>query len=323
MALLKKNIAVIGCGYWGQNLVRSVADLGALYAVSDADAGRAEKFAGQYNVKALSFEDALKDPEVSGVILATPAPAHAKMTLAALAAGKHVMAEKPIALNNNDAQAMVDAAANAKKVLQVGHVLQYHPAFIALKGMVDSGKLGNLRNIYSNRLNFGKVRTEENVWWSFAPHDVSMVLALAGREPAHIAAHFSCGIPGSDIASTALANFDFGQGLTGHIHVSWNNPFKEQKLTVIGEAGMAVFDDTLGWDKKLAFHKNSVTFENGQPVLNKSDVEYVALTEVQPLKEECAHFASCMASGDTPRTDGREGLRVLKVMQAVEAAAKQ
>jgi predicted dehydrogenase len=318
---VQKNIAVIGCGAWGQNHVRSAHEIGVLYAVSDYDMARAQDFAQKYAVKALSFEDVLKDGDIAGIILATPAPLHAKMALEALAAGKHVLVEKPIALSIEDAQKIVTAGEKAGRVVMVGHVLQYHPAFIALKDIIAKGMLGNLRHIASSRLNFGKVRTEENVFWSFAPHDVSMVLAIAGREPIATSAQYHNGLAQSDIASTATVQFDFGGGLSGQIHTSWLNPFKEQKLVVVGDAGMAVFDDTLDWDKKLAFYKNSVSFEKGVPVLNKGDVEYLPVTEAPPLALEIGHFAACMANGERPRTDGKEGLAVLKVMQDADTQA--
>ncbi|MCB1537870.1 MAG: Gfo/Idh/MocA family oxidoreductase [Rhodospirillales bacterium] len=319
-----KNIAVIGCGYWGQNLVRSAAELGVLAAVSDSDAARAEKFGAQYAVPALSYDAVLADPSIAGVMLATPAPMHAEMALRAIQSGKHCFVEKPIAMSVTDAEAMVAAADKAGRILMVGHVLQYHPAFIALTEMIAAGRLGRVRRIYSNRLNFGKVRTEENVLWSFAPHDFSMVLALAGREPTHIQAVYSSNIADSALASTAIVHMDFGDGLDGHIHVSWLNPFKEQKLSVIGDKAMAVFDDTRGWNEKLTVYPNSVSFDaNGQPVLNKGEAEFVALAESQPLKDEVAHFADCIASGAAPRTDGREGLRVLKAMRACDHAAGQ
>ena len=317
---LLRNIAVIGCGYWGQNIVRSAHDAGILYAVSDSDAARASSFAEKYAVKALGFDDALADASVAGVMLAVPAPAHASMAIKALRAGKHVFVEKPIALSEADANAMIEAAKETGRILMVGHLLHYHPAFIALKKLVADGTLGNLKHIYSNRLNFGKVRTEENVFWSFAPHDVSMILSLAGREPADVRATYTNDIEGSAIASTAIAHFGFGQGLNAHIHVSWFNPFKEQKLVVAGDAAMAVFDDTQPWDKKLTLFKNSVTFDGGQPVLNKGEAVPVTLVPSEPLKDECLHFAQCIAQGLQPRTDGAEALRVLRTMQACDKA---
>lgn len=318
-----KNIAVIGCGYWGQNIVRSAADAGLLYAVSDSDGDRMKSFAEKYSAKALSFAEVLEDRAIEGVMLAVPAPMHAAMAIEAFHAGKHVFVEKPIALSSADARAMIEAAATHDRVLMVGHLLHYHPAFIALSKMVLDGRLGVLRHIHSSRLNFGKIRTEENVLWSFAPHDISMMLALAGHPPKKTEARYIASLPESPLASTAHAHFDFGAGLTGHIHVSWDNPFKEQKLTVVGSEGMAVFDDTMPWEKKLAVYSNHVTFTNGHPVLHKGDVDYVALTPSEPLKDECLHFAECIASGTQPRTDGVEAARVLAVMQACDSSAAE
>lgn len=315
-----KHLAVIGCGGWGQNLVRTAHELGFLAAICDTDPARAQTFSETYNVPALSYDDILKDDLISGVLLPVPAPLHAKMALQAIAAGKHVFVEKPIAMSIKDAQAMVAAAEKAGRILMVGHVLQYHAAFVALTKLVADGALGTLRHIRSNRLNFGKVRTEENVFWSFAPHDVSMMLALAGREPKSVAAHYAADLPQSTLASSASAHFDFGDGLTGEIHVSWLNPFKEQKLTVVGTKGMAVFDDTSATDK-LVFYPNSVDFKDGQPVLNKAEPQAIALPACQPLTCEISHFAECIAQNRTPRTDGHEGLRVLKVMQQCDKAA--
>lgn len=317
-----KHLAVIGCGGWGQNLVRTTHELGFLAALCDTDASRAKTFSETYQTPAFTFEEILANASITGVILPVPAPLHARMTLQALEAGKHVFVEKPIALKTEDAETMVAAAKKAGRILMVGHVLQYHPAFMALTRLIEDGVLGDLRHMRSTRMNFGKVRTEENVFWSFAPHDVSMLLALAGRDPENIHAFYSNDIPQSPIAASASAHLDFGQGLKGEIHVSWLNPFKEQKLTVVGTKGMAVFDDTLAQDKKLALYTNHVTFSNGNPALNKSDAQYVMLPASQPLTTEIRHFADCIATGQTPRTDGAEGLRVLKVMQACDKAAE-
>ncbi len=322
MPNLPKNIAVVGCGYWGQNIVRSAADAGILAAVSDSDAARAAPFAEKYKIRSLSYEAVLADESIAGVMLAVPAPQHAEMALAAFAAGKHVFVEKPIALSVDDAQAMIDAGNKADRILMVGHLLHYHPAFIALKKMITSGMLGSIRHIYSNRLNFGKIRTEEDVFWSFAPHDVSMILALVGRMPLNVDAHYTADLMQSALASTAIAHFDFGQNLNAHIHVSWLNPFKEQKLVVVGDLGMVVFDDTLPWDQKLAVVKNHVAFKDAQPVLHKGQPTFVPVQASEPLRDECIHFARCIATGQTPDTDGIEALRVLRVMQACDKAAE-
>lgn len=317
----KQNIAVVGCGYWGKNLVRNMHEIGALSAVCDAHAAAADAMAKQYNVRALPYADALADSSIEGIVIAAPAHLHAELALQAFASGKHVLVEKPIALSVDEASMMIAAAKEEGKILMVGHLLQYHPAFLALKDLCDKGHLGHLKYIYSNRLNFGKIRTEENVFWSFAPHDLSMMLALAGREPVSADAHYAASLKDSTLASTATAHFDFGQDLKGHVNVSWLNPFKEQKLVVVGDRGMAVFDDTLPFEKKLAVFTNTVSFEAGFPVLTKTDADYIALTPGEALKEECLHFLHCMETGNQPRTDGAEALRVLKLLQLCDEAA--
>jgi len=319
----KQNIAVIGCGYWGKNLVRNIHEIGALAAVSDPHPTTADAMAKQYSVRALPYADILADEKIEGVVIAAPAHLHAELALKAFEAGKHVLVEKPIALSVDEAQMMIAAAKSADKILMVGHLLQYHPAFLKLKSLCDQGAFGKLRNIYSNRLNFGKIRTEENVFWSFAPHDLSMILSLAGREPVKVAAHYTPSLePQSNLASSASAHFYFGDGLDAHVTVSWLNPFKEQKLVVVGDLGMAVFDDTLPFEKKLAVYKNTVEFEAGFPVLHKTEAEYMVLEPAEALKEECLHFLECMETGASPRTDGHEALRVLKLLQACDEAAK-
>jgi len=322
MDSVAKNIAVIGCGYWGQSLVRNMAEIGALCALSDNEPKRLADFSAKYDVPGQDYEKILSNGQVEGIVLATPAVSHADMAVAALKAGKHVFVEKPIALTLDDADRMTKAANSAGRKLMVGHLLQYHPVFLHLKDMAAQGALGALRYLYSNRLNFGKIRTEENVFWSFAPHDISMILALAGRLPEKVDAVYSSSLPSSP-ASTATAFFDFGQNLNAHIHVSWLNPFKEQKLVVVGDKAMAVFDDTQPWDRKLAVYNNSVRFDGGQPILDKADAVYPVIAQSEPLKNECLHFAACVANDSRPRTDGVEGTNVLKVLHACDQAAAE
>lgn len=315
---IQKNIAVVGCGYWGKNLVRNMHEIGALAAVSDSNAEHAETFAAEYDVHALSFHGVLERDDIEGVVLAVPAPLHASMAIAAFKAGKHVFVEKPIALSQEDAIDMIEAAQNANRHLMVGHLLHYHSAFLKLKQMVQDGVFGTLRHITSNRLSFGKIRTEENVLWSFSPHDISMILGLADQTPTQVAAAYIASLPESPLASTATVHMAFEDGLSAQVNASWLNPFKEQKLVVVGSEAMAVFDDTLGWDQKLALYKHKVRFENNHPILEKADLEYVAVEPSEPLKDECLHFVHCIATGETPRTDGEEGLRVLRVLQACD-----
>ncbi|MEP4378181.1 MAG: Gfo/Idh/MocA family oxidoreductase [Alphaproteobacteria bacterium] len=312
-------IAVAGCGYWGRNLVRNFAELGALDAVCDANAAAADVMAQAHGTTARSWQDILDDPDISAVAIATPAATHGEMAGAAFAAGKHVFVEKPMALDIETAESLIAAAKAAARTLMVGHLLQYHPAFLALQELASDGRLGTLQYIYSNRLNFGKMRHEENILWSFAPHDISMILSLTGVAPDNVSAIGHSYLQ-AGVADTTTTHLGFPNGVNAHIYVSWLHPFKDQKLVVIGENGMAVFDDTQPWAGKLVLYPHKVELGGQAPVAERADAEAIPLTEQEPLREECAHFLTCVATGATPRTDGAEGLRVLQVLHAAENA---
>lgn len=312
---MKKNIAVVGCGHWGKNLVRNFSELEVLAAVCDPNAELAQKYATDYKVKSLSFAEIVGDVSIEGVVLAVPAPFHASLAVEAMKAGKHVYVEKPLAMNQIEAREMIDTSKEKNVQLMVGHLLQYHPVFVAVLDLVKTGKLGNLNYIYSNRLSFGKVRSEEDVIWSFAPHDISMILSLTGQEPRSVRTE-SSNILQSSVADTATVHLEFQFGLKAHISVSWINPCKEQKLVVIGESAMIVFDDTQPWDQKLALYAHGIDLSGDLPHLDKSEVQYVDVAQSEPLKNECQHFLDVVNGHLTPLTDGGEGLRVLNVLSA-------
>lgn len=312
---MKKNIAVIGCGHWGKNLVRNFAELGALAAVCDPNDKLAQSYADQYNVGNLSFAAILANPAIEGVVLAVPAPLHASMAKEAMNAGKHVYVEKPLAMNRIEAEAMIASSKENGVQLMVGHLLQYHPIFMAVRELVESGGLGDLSYVYSNRLSFGKVRSEEDVIWSFAPHDISMILSLTGQEPEVVRTESSC-ILQSDIADTATVHMEFKSATKAHVSVSWLHPFKEQKLVVVGQGGMAVFDDTNPWNEKLALYRHIVQTTGGLPSLEKAEVEYLEVPQSEPLRNECQHFINVVSENVAPLTNGDEGLSVLKVLSA-------
>lgn len=313
---MKQNIAVVGCGYWGKNLVRNFSELGALAAVCDPNEELAKTYADQYLVEKLSFEEIVNNHRIDGVVLAVPAPLHASMAVAAMKKGKSVFVEKPIAMDEIEARAMVDVASENNVQLMVGHLLQYHPVFIALKDIKESGELGSLKYLYSNRLSFGKVRSEEDVVWSFAPHDISMVLALVGQQPKLVKAEKTAILQG-DIADTATLHMEFASGLKAHISVSWLHPYKEQKLVAIGDCGTAVFDDTKPWPEKLALYRHGIKMNGSLSTLTRSDVEYIDVPQSEPLKNECKHFIEVVGGRVVPLTSGSEGLRVLSVLTAV------
>lgn len=310
-------IAVVGCGYWGKNLVRNVHEIGALAAVVDANSAHTETMGKQYGVPATSWQAMLKDTSIAGVMLAVPAPQHYEVAKEALLAGKHVFVEKPLALDPRHGDELCALAAAHKRILMVGHVLQYHSAFIEMQRWLREGKLGALHYLYSHRLNLGKVRKAENCWWSFAPHDVSMLLTLAGEVPTRVSAHGTDALQPT-IADMVTTHMEFASGIKAHIFVSWLNPTKEQKLVVAGEKGMLVFDDGHPWESKLLFYPHQVDFSGSEPIANKADAIAVALTPTEPLKQECLAFVSAIATGIAPKTDGVEGLGVLRVLDAAE-----
>ncbi|MCX7353001.1 MAG: Gfo/Idh/MocA family oxidoreductase, partial [Proteobacteria bacterium] len=251
-------ISVIGCGYWGKNLVRNFSELGVLHSVCDAKHELANTASQTYGIPALSLEEVLKS-DVDGVVIAAPAAQHYDLTQKALKAGKHVFVEKPLSLKIEDAKKLCELALQTDRKLMVGHLLQYHPAFLELKQLIAKGNLGRLQYIYSNRLNLGKFRNEENILWSFAPHDISMILSLAADLPETVYATGACHL-NPRIHDVTTTHLSFKNGIQAHIFVSWLHPFKEQKLVVVGDRGMAVFDDGLPWGEKLKLYPHQVNW---------------------------------------------------------------
>jgi len=313
-------VAVIGCGYWGKNLVRNFHQLGALAAVHDADPATGAAMSAEFAVAALDLETILGS-DIPAVVIAAPAEHHAFLVRRALQAFKHVFVEKPLALDLDEAEQLCALAEANKRVLMVGHLLQYHPGFLKVKELCDTGALGRLRYAYSNRLNFGKLRREENVLWSFAPHDVSMILALAGDLPQAVWATASCYLQPT-MADMTTVHLRFAGALGGHIFVSWLNPFKEQKLVVVGERAMAIFDDGLDWSEKVQLFPHQVEWRGNIPVARKAAGVPVPLERREPLAEECRHFLAGIALGASIRTDGREGLDILRVLDAAERSMR-
>ena len=312
---MKKNIAVVGCGHWGKNLVRNFFELDALSSICDPNSEIADLYASQYNVKKCSFTQILNDPNIKGVVLTVPAHLHASMAIEAMNKNKHVFVEKPLAMNEMEAEAMIATAKKNKVQLMVGHLLQYHPIFKTIREYVKEGKIGELNYIYSNRLSFGKVRTEEDVIWSFAPHDISMILSLTGQEPEYVSTN-ATSILQKNIADTATIHLEFKSGLKSHISVSWLNPYKENKLVVVGQSAMLVFDDIKPSHEKLALYPFKVVSSKNLINLQNSNVQYVKVIEEEPLKNECQHFIDVVKKDIQPLTDGAEGLRVIKVLSA-------
>jgi UDP-2-acetamido-3-amino-2,3-dideoxy-glucuronate N-acetyltransferase len=316
--MTSKKICVVGCGHWGKNLVRSFSSLGALYGVCDADPQRAAALAAA-NSSARTFgdfESVLEDPAVDAVAIATPAELHYELAMRALEAGKHVFVEKPLALEWQDGAEMVEAARRNRRVLMVGHLLHYHPAIIRLKQLIADGTLGRIEYIYSNRLSMGKIRREENALWSFAPHDISVILSLVGQSPYQVTATGGAYLQ-PNIADVTVSNLLFDRGTRAHIFVSWLHPYKEQRLVVIGSKHMAVFEDSRA-DRKLMLYNKQIELKNGALEAVKHDGVPVDFDSSEPLLMECRHFVDCVENNRQPRTPGEEGVQVLQVLQACQ-----
>lgn len=316
--VVDNNIAVVGGGYWGKNLVRNFAELGALHTVCDIDSSVTGKYLSQYpEVRVCSdYRQVLQDGAVKGVVIATPAVLHHPMARAALLAGKDVFVEKPLALRVEEGYELVGLATEQGRILMVGHLLEYHPAILKLKDMVDKGELGKIDYIYSNRLNLGKLRTEENVLWSFAPHDISVMLLLCGEMPLEVASHGGYYLH-RDIADVTMTTFSFKSGIRAHIFVSWLNPYKEQKLVVVGDKKMAVFNDTEPRDKLLVYD-HEIEWIDRKPVPHSGQAHAVEFPATEPLRLECQDFIDCIRDRSKPGVDGVKGLQVLEVLSCCQ-----
>jgi UDP-2-acetamido-3-amino-2,3-dideoxy-glucuronate N-acetyltransferase len=312
------NVAVIGSGYWGKNLVRNFHELGALHTICDCNLRTIRDFQKKYPQKTCdtSYDRVLQNPSVNAVAIATPSETHFEFAKRALLANKHVFVEKPLSLMVNEAEQLHRLAADKALKLMVGHILLYHPAILGLKEIIDSGKLGRINYIYSNRLNLGKFRSEENILWSFAPHDISAILYLLEEMPSQVVAQGGDYV-NNGIADVTMSLLSFKSGVKGHVFVSWLHPSKEQKLVVVGDKQMAVFDDTLT-EGKLQIDDKGVKWLHRRPVPRKNDAQIVPLDLVEPLNAECKHFLDCIESGMTPRTDGNNGVQVLKILNACQ-----
>ena len=306
-------LAVIGCGYWGANHVRTLGEMGVLHAVSDVHIERAEMLAQPYGAKGVMPDEVFADEAVDAVVLALPAHVHAEFALRAIADGKHVFVEKPLALSSADGAHVVEEAATAGKVLMTGHILCYHNAFVALRERIAAGDLGEIRYIQSHRLGFGKFHARFDALWDLAPHDLSMIMTLAGGEPERVRGiHRGVSIGTTDLAHVHL---DFASGVGAHLHVSRHSPYRERRFTVIGSKGMAVWDDLADWPRKLAFYRHSIDPKGTNWDFSLSDPDYMPLEPNMALTDELQHFVDCIGTGATPQTDGRQGVAVLRVLE--------
>jgi len=321
-------VGVVGLGYWGPNLARNFAAIPGceLAWLCDADEGAlarlAPSFPGAHTTGELA--ELLADDALDAVVLATPVPTHAELAVAVAQAGKHCFVEKPLATNAADAQRAVEAAAQAGRTLMVGHLLEYHPAVARLKELVDSGELGSLYYVYGNRLNLGKLRADENALWSLGAHDVSVALHLIGEEPVECTAQGACYVR-EGVQDVVFCYLRFPSGIVAHLHLSWLDPHKERRITVVGAKRMATFDDMLIEGKLTIYDKgfDEDTRSWGEYIARSGDTFSPRIANVEPLRLECEHFVECVRSGATPRSDGRSGLRVVRVLEALQRSLER
>lgn len=313
-------IAVTGCGKWGINHVRTAYKLFGkdLKYCSDSSPDSEKKvreISGDIIFK-IGINDIVNDESVKAVIVSTPAETHFEITRDLLNAGKNVLVEKPITLNSDEAKELNDIALEKGLVLMVGHLLLYHPAILKIKQYLDEGELGNLQYIYSNRLNLGTIRTEENILWSFAPHDISVIQYFTGNVPEEVTATGAIFVQ-ENIQDTTLTYLKFRNNIHAHIYVSWLHPFKEQRLVVIGSKAMMVFEDTLK-ENKLKLYRKGFEMVNGLPVKMDADFENVEFDSTSPLELEQRHFIDCILNNTTPRSDGKNAIEVLETLERAQ-----
>jgi len=322
-------IALAGIGYWGPNLLRvfdSLAGVRVKY-VCDENPGRLRQFRRQYpRITFISdFRKILRDKDISAVVISTPASTHHRLAKAALLSGKDVFVEKPLTLKASESKELVGLASKRKKVLMVGHLLVYHPAVIKLKKSIDRGDLGRIYYIDCSRLNLGKIRREENVLWSLAVHDIAAVVHLLGKVPEGVEASGSSFIQ-RRVEDLAFITLYFPGDILAHIHTNWLHPKKVRELTIVGSKKMAVFDDVKRRNKLKVVNqyieKERYVSYNTLPKLKFGKVSFIDVSSKEPLRAECEHFIQCVKARKAPASDGREGLKVVRVLEAAERAIK-
>jgi predicted dehydrogenase len=316
-------VAVAGLGYWGPNIARNLAALPGIelaWCCDPSEASR-ERVASAFPGARFTgdLDEVLADGSVDAVALATPVPTHAPLARRVLEAGKHCFVEKPLAQSAADAAAVVAAADRAGRTLMVGHLLEYHPGVVKLKELIDRGDLGRVLYIYGNRLNLGKLRADENALWSLGAHDVSVLLRLAGEEPYEVEARGESYMR-EGIEDVVFCFLRFPSGLAAHLHLSWLDPHKERRFTVVGEQRMATFDDMALEGKITVYDKgfDDPVSSYGEYITRSGDIWSPRISNVEPLRTECEHFVRCLRDGTRPISDGAAGLRVVRVLEALQ-----
>jgi predicted dehydrogenase len=318
-------VGVLGLGYWGPNLVRNLSRIpqARLKYGCDFDESKRTKLARLYPETRFvaDFEELLSDDDLDAVVVASPVPTHATLAQQALLAGKDVFVEKPLTLSSGDAEELTRLANERDLILMVGHVFEYHPAVTRLKKIMDSGELGEVFYIYTHRLNLGIIRHDENALWSLGPHDLSISMHLLGQEPIEAQAVGHSYLKGG-VEDVVFGTLRFADGKIVHLHVSWLDPHKERKITIVGSEKMAVFDD-MSRDEKLKLYNKGVEsseYESYGEYLNLrfGDALIPHLPNDEPLKLECEHFVECLTERKPPLSDGHSGLRVVRALEALQ-----
>jgi len=329
----KISIGFIGCGYWGPNLIRNMQQLPNVHiqAICDIDEGRLKLLKSNYaNVKCLTqYTDLLKDSQIEAIVIATPAETHYRLVKESLLADKHVLVEKPLSLSSPECRELIDLSQKHKKILMVGHTFEYNAAVNKVKEYIDSGELGKIYYIYSQRLNLGRVRHDINAMWNFAPHDVSIILYWLGKQPLRVSARGFKYLQ-QDIDDVAFMILEFQEGISAHIHISWLDPNKVRMMTLVGSEKMVVYDDVSTAEKIKIYDKGFVkntksgtfgdfdSFGKFQLIQRAGDLTIPKFDFIEPLQVECSHFVECIENNKIPLTDGFDGLRVVKVLEAAQ-----
>jgi predicted dehydrogenase len=323
---LSVRIGVVGLCYWGPNVVRNMARVADLAWCCDLSEDNRTRYAPQYPQARFTadFDDLLNDPELDAIAVASSVPSHHPLGLRALAAGKHVFIEKPLAASVADARELVEAAEQAGRLLMVGHLLLFHPALKVVHGLIDSGELGDIYYLYGNRVNLGQVRADENALWSLGAHDVAVLLDLVGERPIEAQARGECYVrPG--IEDVVFGYLKFPSGAVAHLHLSWLDPHKMRKLTVVGSQKMVVFDD-METDRKVTIYDKSVSLPRSTDSYGEyvsvrfGDISIPRIPNDEPLRLECQEFVDAIRDGREPRCSGREGLAVVEVLEAMQSS---
>jgi predicted dehydrogenase len=271
--------------------------------------------------------DLFTDPDIEAVVIATPARTHYALAREALEAGKHVLVEKPLAMDSRQAEALIALADERRRVLMVGHIFEYHPAVRKIKSLIDEGELGQVYYIYSTRVNLGRVQSDINALWSIAPHDISILIYLLGTMPQSVSARGGTFLNGM-VEDVVFLVLSFPDGMLGHVHASWLDPSKVRRMTVVGSRRMAVYDDVADEGKikiydKGVYRKGEDIYGEFQYRVHSGDIAIPRLDMAEPLRIECVHFAECVRQGRRPQTDGANGLRVVRVLEAAQASLEQ